>query len=214
MSGNTSSVAISDMLELMGFSKRTSRIKFGHEGDQGSIYIENGLILEATLDMPDRKETGLSALAILLTISNLTFNVVAYKEPPSRSIQMPVPTAMTEAARLADEDSRFDEMVESLLKLCPFITDVAFGYIHSPTPSHGFGSRRAFFREVKDLFATLRREQTIAKTLAMSTSQYAIVAEMLDDDNLLAAKAPANARHRLYQAVFQVLKERQDASKA
>lgn len=191
LSGNTSLVALADLLEMMGVAGQSATVVLE---SSGRIFVKDGKLVHAEAAKLD----GLRALARLIALE-CDFRVLPYRPPKRATIGLPVATAMTEAARLADEQQRYAELMAAVRRECPAVTDMAAGYLRGAL-SQGYGGAADLFDLAQKL---LEHPLGIGRVteLSLTSESSALVLSLFGDDNLLAAKAPAEFRGRLYAAV-------------
>lgn len=201
LSGNTSLVALSTVLEMMGMAGQTGTVELAF-GKQGLIYVDKGLILHAVMFKDGQTIQGLPALSRLLNLENTEFRLAPYDAPKRPSINLPASSALTEAARIADELDRFQIFIDKTRKACPSIMGVAIGYPLNATPVAGFGDAPALFQKAKTIIE--KNRDTVGKlSQFFSLSEQGAFAFVTfgEGGNIIVASAPTNAKDALYKAV-------------
>lgn len=199
--GNTSMIALIDVLQSMGLDKRSAFIQLDR-GKVGLIYVNNGLIEDALYFHEEGNLRGLKALGRLIQLSDLAYRVMLYSVPSQLSVKLPIDTALTEASRLADEEQRYQRIISEMRSVCPTITAIAIGYAMATNPSQGFGDAKTLFGLAKSLLEKSRetvRGRLNEFFLTTDTSAYCLT--HLDEGNLLIASAPVKDRNALQKAM-------------
>ncbi|MGL4610477.1 MAG: DUF4388 domain-containing protein [Trueperaceae bacterium] len=200
LSGNTSLVALSTVLEMMGMAGQTGTVELEF-GKRGLIFVDKGLIQHAMLFNEGQTQQGLPALNQLLSLENTEFRLAPYEAPKRPSINLPTSSALTEAARIADELKRFQTFIDKVRKACPSTTAVTIGYPLNATHLQGYGDAAALFQKTKTLLE--KNRDTLGKL-----SQFFSVSEQgsfafvtFGEGHILAATAPSSVKETLYKAV-------------
>ncbi len=209
LSGDTATLHIDNILELMGMGKQSSFIMLGEDSDKGKIYVEKGVLLHTSFkDESGILKVGLPALVDVLASTDLAFKVLDFEKPERNNLNLPVAYALTEAARLVDEHRRYKNILESLKKICPSIIAVAVGDSASFEPLESLGEGKALFKEAQDLLKSQRN--TLGKNLSaflVVLGPEVLILETFGEHNLLAVSALSKDRDTLYNAVRQALKQ-------
>ena len=152
--------------------------------------------------------SGLPALALVLMLENSEFQVLPFSAPPRPTINLPVANAMTEAARLADEQRRYQTLIDAVKDACPSVSAVATGYLMGEVPSQGYGDAGALFNQVKLLLSNYSEPAGgKLKELLIASETNALTFMRFGGDNIVAARAPAKDRNHLYEAVRDAVAE-------
>ena len=205
LSGDTSLVSLSTVIEMMGMAGQTAIIELDF-GRKGLVYVEKGIVEHALVFNLGQTQQGLGALSQLLILENTEFRLVTYEAPKRPSINLPVASALSEASKMADEISRFQNFINAIRKACPHATAVAVGYPLNANPNLGFGDSVALFQKAKVLLEKNREASGSKPTmLLIATDQSSFAMTHFGDGNILVATAPANARDALFKAVRESL---------
>ena len=206
LSGNTSLVSLTDVIEMMSISKQQGVVQL--DGGGLGFIVVNGAKLEHAVSFIDSvPQSGLQALAHLMNQPDSEFRVVPYKTSQRPSVNLPVTTALTEAARIADESTRFTSLLSAIQTGCPQATAVAVGYPMSSTPSQSVGDNPRLFAMAKSLFnASQDASGERVKDMLFVTDKASYVLNLFGDNNLVVAQAPVAAKAKLYRAVHEALK--------
>jgi hypothetical protein len=154
-----------------------------------------------------RGARGLSALAQLLHAKECAFRVLPFEAAPRNTVNLPVSTALSEAARLLDERRRIEALVSTLEAHCPAVEAVAAGYLLASAPEHGRGDATSIFRTGKALLEQARG--TLGgkvRALDLATEHKAVALRLFGNDMLLSAEAPLGARRQLAAAMDEALR--------
>jgi CheY-like chemotaxis protein len=201
LSGNTSLVALSTVLEMMGMAGQTGTVELEF-GKIGLIYVDKGLILHAVLFKDGQTQQGLPALSRLLNLENTEFRLAPYDAPKRPSINLPASSALTEAARISDELDRFQIFIDKTRKACPSITAIAIGYPLNATPIQGYGDIVTLFQKAKTIIE--KNRDTLGKLgqfFGLSEQGAFAFVTFGEGGNIIVAAAPPNAKDALYKAV-------------
>ena len=191
---------------MMGIAKQSALISFGD--DTAHVYVNKGTMAHAEAQQGQKRLSGLSALALVLTLENSEFRVEPFAEPSRPTINLPVTTAMTEAARLADEQRRYQMLIDAVRDACPSVSAVAAGYLMGSGPSQGYGDTDALFGEVKALLSNYSEPAGgKLQELLIASETSALALQRFGGDNVVAARAPAKDRAHLYEAVRDAVAE-------
>jgi hypothetical protein len=201
LSGNTSLVALSTVLEMMGMAGQTGILELAF-GKQGLIYVDKGLLLHAVMFKDGQTSQGLPALSRLLNLENTEFRLAPYEAPKRPSINLPASSALTEAARISDELDRFQIFIDKTRKACPSITAIAIGYPLNAAPVAGYADAATLFSKAKTILE--KNRDTVGKlNQFFSLSEQGAFAFVTfgENGNIIVAAAPTNAKDTLYRAV-------------
>jgi hypothetical protein len=199
LTGNTDLIPLEGLLEMMGLARQRAVLELS---PHGRVYVHDGYLMHAE----SRGARGLAALAQLLHANGCTFRVLPFEAAPRNTVNLPVSTALGEAARLLDERRRIAALVSTLEAHCPAVEAVAAGYLLAPDPEHGHGDATSIFRTGKALLEQARA--TLGgkvRALDLATEHKAVALRLFGDDMLLSAEAPLAARKQLASAMDEAL---------
>ena len=205
MAGNTTDIALADLIEILSLSKQKVVIELGAKG----MVTINGDKLEHAIAFGSTPPTtGLQALAQLISLEDCDFRVTDYRSPDRPTINLYTVTAMTEAARLADEGIRFRAMIAGIKRVCPDVEDVAVGYRMSALPAEGWGAEPDNLFGVAQSLLELNRESLDSKVVDMflETQSNAYVITTFGEKSIIAAAGPASVKGKLYRAIHDAIK--------
>jgi CheY-like chemotaxis protein len=200
LSGNTSLVALSTVLEMMGMAGQTGTVELDF-GKRGLIYVDKGMIQHAVVFKEGQTQQGLPALSQLLVLENTEFRLATHEAPKRPSINLPASSALTEAARMADELKRFQTFIDKVRKACPSVTAVAIGYPLNATPLQGFADATVLFQKAKTVLEKNRDTLGKLNQFFGLSEQGAFAFATFGEGHMLVASAPVNAKDTLYKAV-------------
>ena len=194
-------VELGHMLEMMGMSHQNAIIELEF-GKKGSIFLYQGVIEHAVSYTGYNQTQGMKALGQLLQLENTQFRILAYQSSKRSSINLPVRSALSEAARLVDEEKRYQSFIDSVRKTCPTVTAVAIGYPLSMTPILGFGEATELFKKARELLDKSREALgSKADEFLIITDELAYALVSFNEGNIIIAAAPAKNRGLLYKAL-------------
>lgn len=205
LSGNTSLVALSTVIEMMGMAGQTANIELDF-GRLGLIHVNNAMVEHAVVFQDGQSQQGLPALARLLIQDNAEFRLVKYEAPKRLSVNLPVAGALTEATRIADEVGRFQNFINAVRKACPSTQAIAIGYPLNSAPIASFGQAADIFQKAK---ALLEKNRDILGSkpnlMLIATDQSTFALTSFGEGNILVSMAPANAKENLLKAVKEAI---------
>jgi hypothetical protein len=199
LTGNTDLIPLDGLVEMMGLARQRAVLELA---PHGRIYVHDGYLMHAE----SRGARGLAALAQLLRTGGCTFRVLPFEAAPRNTINLPVSTALSEAARLLDERRRIEVLVSAIEAHCPAIEAVAAGYLLASAPEHSRGDDASLFQSAKALLEQAR--STLGSkpfALDLATEQKVIAVRLVGNDVLLSARAPLGARRQLAAAMDEAL---------
>ena len=150
LKGSTSLIALADLIDMMGIARQSAVVELGG-GMSGQIFLKEGMMEHAVFREVVPPIQGLRALAELITLDDREFQARIYEPPDRPSINLPIASALGEAARVADEQHYHRELLETLKASCPTVTAAATGYPLAATPNLGFGETAQLFDIAKAL---------------------------------------------------------------
>jgi hypothetical protein len=205
LSGNTSLVSLATVMEMMGMSGQTANIELDF-GRKGLIHIQNNMVEHALVFQDGQSQQGLNALAQLLVIENTEFRLIKYEAPKRLSVNLPIPSALSEASRMADEVGRFQNFINAVRKACPSTQAIAVGYPLNAAPNASFGNATELFQKAKSLLEKNREILGNKPNLMLiATDQSTFALTSFGEGNILVSMAPANAKESLLKAVKEAI---------
>ena len=146
---------------------------------------------------------GLKAVAFLINMKESDFRVSELAEFQRPTVRLPASTALTEAARIADEEKRLAGFVSNIRKGCPHVNAAAIGYAHSSNANQGFGEADELFKKAKAILEGNREALATKVNSVFVNSEdmtYAVVA--FNEGNLICASAPVKFKAELTKTVW------------
>jgi hypothetical protein len=206
LSGNTALVPLAELIEMMGVAKQQGVIELGY-GKDGMVVVGRGRLEHAVATIDGAQRTGLQALSSLLQLPESAFQVAAYRPPPRMTVNLTIATALTEAARLADETRRFAALAGEVQALCPEARAVAVGGTDHGAPFQGLGDVPELSKNARALLESHRAILGgVLQDALLVVGDRVLVLNVFGEGRLLAAEAPASARAKLYRAVQSAIK--------
>lgn len=206
LEGRTSLVRLSDLIEMLALSAASSVIALGG-GLIGRAYLREGR-LEHVVSMHDDVETsGVRGLARLLDLDDVEFQVLPYRAPSRRTLHVPTTAALTDAARLVDEQRRDAALLDAVRAGCSDTTGVAVGYPLSEQPSDSRGEGQTAFTLGAQLLDAVKQPAGQVSHLALESERHAVAAVRFGENRLLAALAPRGRSMVLLSALSKAIKQ-------
>jgi hypothetical protein len=204
LAGDTALIALADLLAMMGLAEQSAAVELGHDGEVGMVQLERGTLVHA--ETPQQR--GLLALAALLVAPSTPFRVLPPRRIRQATVNLPVATALTEAARLADEQQRYRRLIDAVARACPALHAAAAGYLLGTVPAYSH-TKSGSAAEGEALFDLARRlieaqRQVLGSRPSegyLRLDDDALALCLFGEDHLLAARAPAAHAEQLCQAV-------------
>ena len=205
LSGNTSLMPLPDLIEMMSMGRQKGVIEL-ELGKVGLIVINKDKVEHAASFGPAGTKNGLQALSDLIALPESDYRVLAY-EPPGRStINLTTVTALTEAARLADEQGRYELLLEAISERCPALNSSAIGQATATRPALGTGNAGRLFSAAKHLLEAGREMSGGQARELLFASDEEVTVIVVFGDTLLAAQGPSSLKAKLYRAVHECVK--------
>jgi hypothetical protein len=212
LAGDTALIPLADLLSMMGVAAQSATVELGASGEVGAVGLERGTLTHAET----AQQHGLKALAALLVAGPCPFRVLPLRPSVRATVNLPVAAALTEAARLADEQRRYRGLIEAVAAACPSLQAAAAGYLlgvselysitneitneADPGASPLFGLAKRLIEAQRQALGSRPLE------LYLLVEECALALCLFGDDNLLVAKAPAAHAEALYRAVQQAVR--------
>ena len=205
LEGNTSITPLSDLIEMMGVASQSANITL-EGGHIGTIHLEKGTLVHAINKQSGNQ--GIRALSELLVVPSTDFEVRPYTLPRRKTIHLPTTSAVTEAARLNDERSRDEVLVQSVQQACPTCDSIAIGYSLSQAPSFATGESAEVFTIAKGLLEQNRDLLGKITHLSVENDRYGYALIVFGEGNLLAGRVPQGKSLVLLAAMAKAVRAR------
>ncbi|MDZ4788019.1 MAG: response regulator [Blastochloris sp.] len=101
-SGVLDQINISELVQMLVLSNKSSILEVSGDHDQGKIYLEHGQIIHAET----KDQVGESAVYVLLNLQDGQFELAHFNPPNQKTIFTTTQHILIEAARLMDEQER------------------------------------------------------------------------------------------------------------
>ena len=206
LEGRTGLVRLSDLIEMLALTAASSVIALGG-GLIGRVYLSEGQLEHVVSVHGDVETSGVRGLARLLDLDDVAFQVLPYRAPSRRTLHVPTAVALTDAARLIDEQGRDAALLEAVRAGCSDTTGVAVGYPLSEQPADSRGEGQTAFTLGVQLLDAVKRPAGQVSHLALESERYAVAAVRFGDDRLLAALAPRGRSMVLLSALSKAIKQ-------
>ncbi len=186
LSGSTALVSLPQLLEMLGNGRRSATVRL--HGGRGHVYVEGGMVLHAAHHENGNLRTGMGALADLMELEDIDFAVEEFTRPGRTTINLPVPGAVAEAARQADEQRRDRRLLSWIMQHQPGLQAVATGYHLAPAPTFGHGDAAALFRQAAALLNAARSVTGAPpRSLSVAGERHSVAVYVVGSGRLVAA---------------------------
>ncbi len=200
--GDTATMPLGGLLDMMAVVGQSAVIRV--TGDvEGVLVMDRGVLQHAEAGAG---VLGVRAVAELIAARDASFRVEDYAPPPRRTLSLPTGTALTEAAKLADELARDRSLVERARRHLPDAHAVVAGYPLTPAGIVGEGDMRAAFDRAARLLEVNRTGVGRFTHLCLETDEGAIAMVVYGDGRILAATGPRGKSLRLMTALSAALR--------
>jgi len=206
LEGRTSLVRLSDLIEMLALTAASSVIALGG-GLIGRAYLREGQLEHVVSMHADIETSGVRGLARLLDLDDVEFQVLPYRAPSRRTLHVPTAAALTDAARLIDEQRRDAALLDAVLAGCSDTTGVAVGYPLSEQSSDSRGEGQSAFTLGVQLLDAVKQPAGRVSHLALESERHAVAAVRFGEDRLLAALAPRGRSMVLLTALSKAIKQ-------
>ena len=206
LEGRTSLMRLSDLIEMLALSAASGVVTLG-AGQVGRVYLSGGQLEHVVCVQGSLESTGVRALARLLILPDADFQVLPYRTPSRRTIHVSTAAALSEAARLIDEQERDAELLEAVARASPEATGIAVGYALAESPSDVRADGRSAFASGVQALSALKQSVGHVSHLAIESEREALAAVRYGDENLLVATAPRGRSVVLLAALAKVVKQ-------
>jgi len=206
LEGEAAPARLVEIIQMLALSGASSLINLAG-GTRGSLYLHEGLLVHALYRADALEATGVRALARVLALDTVAFQVLPFRTPPRRTIHVPTPKAISEAVALVDELQRHAALLAAAQEQCPDASGLAVGYLLADQPSDASGSGESAFALAATLLEAAKRAAGPTSHLAIETDQQALAAVRFANDHVLAGTAPRGRSMVLLTALAKAVKQ-------
>lgn len=206
LEGRTGLVRLSDLIEMLALTAASGVIALGG-GLIGRAYLREGQLEHVVSIHEDVETSGVRGLARLLDLDDVEFQVLPYRAPSRRTLHVPTAAALTDAARLIDEQRRDAALLDAVRAGCSDTTGVAVGYPLSEQPSDSRGEGQSAFTLGVQLFDAIKHPAGQVSHLALESERHAVAAVRFGEGRVLAALAPRGRSMVLLSALSKAIKQ-------
>jgi hypothetical protein len=200
LAGRTGLVRLADLIEMLALAATSSVIALGG-GRVGRVYLDGGHVEHVVSVREGQETTGVRGLGRLLELEDVDFQVLPYRPPSRRTVHVPTAAALTEAARLIDEQRRDGALLDAVQAQCPEASGVAVGYAPSERPAETRGDGTVAFGLALRALDALRPLAGRVSHLAVEGEGRAIAALRFGDGHVLCAAGPRGRSVALLSAL-------------
>jgi hypothetical protein len=205
LEGTTSLVPLTDLIEMLALTDADAVITLG-EGSIGRVYLSGGQIEHAVF-AGDPDTFGVRGLGRLLDLGDATFQVLPYRKPSRRTLHVSTVAALTEAARLIDEQRRDRRLLESVRSACPDALGIATGYLLNEAPAEVSGDGVTSFAQGVALLEAVKGAATGVSHLAVEADGNAHAIVVYGQGHVLSAHAVRGRSLVLLSALAKAIKQ-------
>lgn len=189
LEGTTSLVPLPDLIEMLALTAEGAVVTL-HGATRGRVWIDGATLVHVEADEAGHTHTGVRALAHLLGGDATDFDVGPFSTPTRRTVHVPTPAAITEAARLVDETRREAALLRTVADAVPDVLGLAVGYPLNDAPTTTLGDGATAFVVAKELLEGARSRVGNASHLAIEGDRHAFAALRFGEGSIVAAFAP------------------------
>jgi hypothetical protein len=197
LQGDLDTMPLGGILDMMAVAQQSAVVRVSG-GTQGELVLDRGVLQHAAAG---DEALGLRAVAELITLKEGSFRVESYRPPRKRTLSLPTATALTEAAKLADELDRDRTLVARVRHALPAARAVAAGYPPSPGAIVGEGPMREAFDTACRLLEANRPQVGRFSHLCLEPEEGALAIVMYGEGRLLVATGDRGTSLRLLAAL-------------
>ena len=206
LEGRTDTVGIAELIEMLALTSASGVITLGG-GQVGRLYLDKGQLEHVVSLRSGTEANGVHGLAQLLERADMDFQVLPYRHPSRRTVHVATAAALTEAARLRDEQRRDGALLEAIASAA-HADGIAIGTSAGGRPTLARGEGEAAFVSAAQALAALKPTAGVVSHLALETERQALAALRVGDDQLLAASAGRGKSLVLLAALVKAVKQR------
>lgn len=207
MEGSTSLVPLPDLMEMLALTQESAVIGLHTDGQShGSVWLDKGVLVHVEAHGDEGDSGGVRGLAMLLAGPASDFHVNPYASPPRRTVHTPTAAALTEAARLVDEQQRDNAILRSVLEAVPDALGLAVGYPLNEAPAATLLEGAAAFGVATTLLDQARGSVGNATHLAVEGERHAYAALRYGEGSVAVGMAPRGRSLVLISALAKAVK--------
>ncbi len=207
LEGTTSLVPLPDLIEMLALAGDGALVTL-HAGARGRLWLDGTTLVHVEADDEGHTHTGVRALAHLLACPPAEFEVEPFAAPPRRTVHVPTPAALTEAARLVDETRREASLLRTVADAVPDVLGLAVGYPLNDAPTTTLLDGATAFGVAKELLEGARVRVGTASHLAIEGDRHAFAALRFGEGSVVAAFAPRGRSLLLLSALTKAVRSR------
>ncbi|CAN5735010.1 hypothetical protein BH23DEI1_BH23DEI1_07050 [soil metagenome] len=205
LEGTTALVPLGDLIEMLALTSASAVITLG-EGRIGRVYLTDGQIEHAVYVEEATDVVGIRGLGRLLDLPETPFQVLPYRHPSRRTLHVSTAAALTEAARVIDEQRRDGRLLEAVITACPDALGVATGYLLNDAPTRTQGDGVAAFARGVALVEAVKATVSGVTHLCVEAESHAFAIVVYRDGQVLAAHAPRGRSLMLLSSLAKAVK--------
>lgn len=208
MEGSTSLVPLPDLMEMLALTQESAIIGLHTDGQShGSVWLDKGVLVHVEAHGDEGDSGGVRGLAMLLAGPASDFHVNPYASPPRRTVHTPTAAALTEAARLVDEQRRDSAILQSVLEAVPDALGLAVGYPLNESPAATLLDGASAFGVATTLLDQARGPVGNATHLAVEGERHAYAALRYGEGSVVVGMAPRGRSLVLLSALAKAVKK-------
>ena len=206
LEGRTDTVGLAELVEMLALTSASGVITLGG-GQVGRLYLDKGQLEHVVSLRGGAEANGVHGLAQLLERVDTDFQVLPYRHPSRRTVHVATAAALTEAARLRDEQRRDALLLEAIAGAVD-ADGIAIGASVGGRPTLARDAGEAAFVSAVQALSALKPTAGVVSHLALEVEGQALAALRVGDDQLLAASAGRGKSLVLLAALVKAVKQR------
>lgn len=205
LEGRTDTVGLAELVEMLALTAASGVIALGG-GQVGRLYLDKGQLEHVVSLRGGAEANGVHALAQLLDRVDMDFQVLPYRHPSRRTVHVATAAALTEAARLRDEQRRDDTLLDAI-EVATHTTGIAVANAPSERPTATRGEGEAAFTLGVAALAALKPAAGPVSHLSVETDQGALAVLRFGDGRIVVATAKRGRSLVLLSALVKTVKQ-------
>ena len=206
LEGRTDTIGLAELIEMLALTSASAVIALDG-GQVGRLYLDNGQLEHVVSLRSGAEANGVHGLAELLERVDMDFQVLPYRHPSRRTVHVATAAALTEAARVRDEQRRDAALLEAIAGAID-AHGIAIGASSGERPTLARGDGAAAFASAVQALAALKPTAGAVSHLTWESERQALAALRVGDDQLLAASATRGRSLVLLAALVKAVKQR------